>query len=137
MDGLDVLPDGDFLKAWDLNCVEDHFQQKVRDNYSDRHVIYARCAHITEDRDIFIQQGRGLCQGRNLCQRGCPYGGYFNANSTLIPWATRTGNLTLRPYSVVQTIIYDEKLGQAIGVRIMDANTKEVFEYFAKVMSLK
>ncbi len=133
-DGLDTLPDGDFLKPWDLNCVETHFQQSVKQNYSDRHVIYARCAHITEEREIFKQQGRVLCQGRNLCQRGCPFGGYFNANSTVIPWAQRTGNLTLRPHSVVDSIIFDEKENRATGVRIVDANTKETTEYFAKVI---
>ena len=78
-DGLDTLPDGDFLKPWASNCVEDYFKHFIKDNYSDRHVIYARCAHLTESRPIFAQQGRGLCQSRHICQRGCPYGGYFNA----------------------------------------------------------
>lgn len=133
-DGLDTLPDGEFLKAWDLNCVEQHFQSSVKDNFQDRHVIYGRTAHLTEDRPIFQEQGRGLCQNRRLCQRGCPYGGYFNANSTLIPWAQKTGNLTLRPHSVVHSIIFDEKTNKASGVRIVDANTKETTEYFAKVI---
>jgi choline dehydrogenase-like flavoprotein len=132
--GLDVLPDGDFLKPWELNCVEQYFQQVIRDNYDDRHVIYARCAHLTEDRPIFREQGRTLCQGRNICQRGCPYGGYFNANSTLIPWAQKTGNLTLRPHSVVHSIIFDEKTNKATGVRVIDANTKETTEYFARII---
>jgi choline dehydrogenase-like flavoprotein len=133
-DGLDTLPDGEFLKAWDLNCVEQHFQASVKANYQDRHVIYARCAHITEMKDIFRQQGRGICQGRNVCQRGCPFGGYFNANSTLIPWAEKTGNLTLRPDSVVHSIIFDEKTGKASGVRIVDRQTKETTSYFARVI---
>lgn len=135
-DGLDTLPDGDFLKPWELNCVEEYFQQFIRDHYDDRHVIYARCAHITENRPIFQEQGRTLCQGRNICQRGCPYGGYFNANSTLIPWAMKTGNLTLRPHSVVHSIIFDEKTNKATGVRIVDANTKETTEYFARIIFL-
>ncbi len=133
-DGVDTLPDGDFLKAWDLNCVEKHFQKVIGDNYDDRHVIYARCAHLTEMKDIFREQGRVLCQGRNICQRGCPYGGYFSANSTLIPWAQKTGNLTLRPHSVVHSIIHDENTNKAVGVRIVDAQTKETTEYFAKVI---
>lgn len=133
-DGLDVLPDGDFLKPWELNCVEEHFQSVVKEQYRDRHVIYARCAHITENRPIFEQQGRGLCQGRRICQRGCPYGGYFNANSTLIPWAARTGNLTLRPHSVVHSIIFDEQANRATGVRVVDAQTKETTEYFARII---
>ena len=135
-DGLDILPDGDFLKAWDLNCVEEHFQKSVKKNYNKRHVIYARCAHLTESKEIFIKQGRALCQARNICQRGCPFGGYFNANSTLIPWAERTGNLTLRPHSIVHSIIFDKKENKAIGVRVIDANTKETTEYFANVIFL-
>ncbi|MCB0629274.1 MAG: GMC family oxidoreductase [Saprospiraceae bacterium] len=133
-DGLDVLPDGEFLKPWDMTCVEKYFQEFIKDNYPDRHMIYARCAHISEDRPIFREQGRGLCQGRVICQRGCPFGGYFNANSTLIPWAQKTGNLTLRPHSVVHSIIFDDATQKASGVRIVDANTGETTEYFAKVI---
>lgn len=133
-DGLDALPDGDFLKAWDLNCIETHFQDVIKKNYSDRHLIYARCAHLTETKDIHLEQGRGLCQNRNLCERGCPYGGYFNANTTLIPWAKKTGNLTLRPHSVVHSIIYDEQQKKAVGVNVIDAQTKEKLEYFAEVI---
>lgn len=133
-DGLPELPDGDFLKAWELNCVEKHFQESVKANFDKRHVIYARCAHLTENREIFKKQGRVLCQSRVICQRGCPFGGYFNANSTLIPWAERTGNLTLRPHSVVHSIIFDEKENKATGVRVIDANTKEMTEYFSKII---
>jgi len=133
-DGLDILPDGEFLKAWDLNCVEKHFQKKVKENYENRHLIYGRCAHLTELTDEIRKQGRILCQNRDICERGCPYGGYFNANSTLIPAAAKTGNLTLRPHSVVHSIIFDEKENKATGVRIIDAETKEMKEYFAKTV---
>ncbi len=133
-DGLDALPDGEFLPPWELTCVENHFKEIVGEQYKDRHVIYARCAHITKPAPIHIEQGRGQCQARNLCQRGCPFGGYFNANSTTIPWAEKTGNLTLRPHSVVHSIIYDESKGKATGVRVVDANTKQVVEFFAKVI---
>lgn len=133
-DGNDTVPDGEFLKAWDLNCIEKHMQKSLNENYEDRKLIYARCAHITEQKEIFTKQGRGTCQNRDLCQRGCPFGGYFNANSTLIPWAERTGNLSLKPNSVVESIIYDENTQRATGVRVIDAKTKETKEYFAKVI---
>ncbi len=133
-DGLDTLPDGEFLKAWELNCVEKHFQQSLKENFKDRHLIYARCAHLTESNEMFQKQGRALCQSRTICERGCPFGGYFNANSTLIPWAEKTGNLTLRPHSVVHSIIFDDEKNKATGVRIVDANTKEVKDYFAKTI---
>jgi len=133
-DGLDILPDGEFLPPLELSCVENYFKDFVAKNYPDRHVIYARCAHLTEPKPIHLEQGRGQCQNRNLCQRGCPFGGYFNSNSTTIPWAEKTGNMTLRPFSVVDSIIYDEKKGKAIGVRVIDTNTKEQIEYFARVI---
>ena len=135
-DGLDVLPDGEFLPPLELSCVESYFKDFVSKNYPDRHVIYARCAHLTEPKAIHLEQGRGQCQNRNLCQRGCPFGGYFAANSTTIPWAMKTGNMTLRPFSVVQSIVYDEKKEKATGVLVVDANTKEVTEYFARVIFL-
>ena len=134
MDGLDTLPDGAFLKPWESNVVEEYFSQQVKKHYGDRHVIYGRCAHLTESKPIFVKQGRGLCMSRRICQRGCPLGGYFNANSTLIPWALKTGNMTLKPNSVVHSIIYDEKKQKATGVRVLDAHTKESREYFANVI---
>lgn len=135
-DGLDSLPDGEFLPALDLSCVEDHFKNVVAKNYKDRNVIYARCAHLTEPKQIHLDQGRAQCQNRNLCQRGCPFGGYFNANSTTIPWAMRTGNMTLRPFSVVHSIIYDDTKGKATGVKVIDSNTKEEIDYLAPVIFL-
>lgn len=133
-DGLDSLPDGDFLKPWDSNVVEEYFSQQVKKYYKDRHVIYGRCAHLTESRPIFVEQGRGLCVSRQICQRGCPLGGYFNVNSTLIPWALKTGNLTLKSNSVVHSILYDEDQKKAIGVRVIDSNLKTSQDYFAKVV---
>jgi choline dehydrogenase-like flavoprotein len=133
-DGLDSLPDGDFLKPWDSNVVEEYFSQQVKKYYKDRHVIYGRCAHLTESRPIFVEQGRGLCVSRQICQRGCPLGGYFNVNSTLIPWALKTGNLTLKSNSVVHSILYDKDQKKAIGVRVIDSNSKTSQDYFAKVV---
>jgi choline dehydrogenase-like flavoprotein len=133
-DGLDVLPDGEFLPAWDLTCVENHFKEVVSKNYNGRHVIFGRCAHLSQPQEIHKQQGRGQCQARVLCQRGCPFGGYFNANSTTIAWAERTGKMTLRPFSVVHSIIYDEQKEKATGVRVIDANSKQATEYFAPVI---
>lgn len=133
-DGLDVLPDGEFLPAMGLNCMEEHFKESTSKNYDDRHVISGRCAHITENRDIFIQQGRSQCQYRNLCQRGCPFGGYFSSNSSTLPWAMKTGNLTMAHNSVVHSIIYDEEKEKATGVMVIDALTKETKAYYASTI---
>src|SRR5690606_33072055 len=78
--------------------------------------------------------GRGPCQYRNLCHRGCPFGGYFSANASTIPAAEATGNMTLRPHSVVHSIIYDEQKGRAVGVRVIDAQTKEATEFYARII---
>jgi choline dehydrogenase-like flavoprotein len=133
-DGAYNLPDGEFLPAWELNCLEKHIQQSVKQHYQDRQVIIGRCAHLTQPKPIHLQQGRGQCQARHLCYRGCPYGGYFSANSSTLPWAAQTGNMTLRPFSVVHSIIYDEQKGKATGVRVIDTNTKEMMEFYAKII---
>ncbi len=133
-DGLDILPDGEFLPPWEMNAVEKIIQQRIMSNYSDRHVVIGRCAHLTQPKEIHLKQGRGQCQARNLCYRGCPYGAYFSSNSSTLPWAEKTGNLTLRPDSVVHSIIYDDKAGKATGVRVIDRLTKETTEYFARII---
>lgn len=135
-DGLGVLPDGEFLPPLDMNCVENYFSDFVSKNYDGRHVIYGRCAHLTVPQKIHLDQGRAQCQKRNLCQRGCPFGGYFSSNASTLPWAEKTGNLTMISGAVVHSIIYDEKKSSASGVRVIDANTKKATEYFAKVIFL-
>jgi choline dehydrogenase-like flavoprotein len=133
-DGLPQLPDGEFLPALELTCVENYFKDFVAKNYKDRHVIYARCAHLTQPQPIHLEQGRAQCQKRTLCQRGCPFGGYFSSNASTIPWAARTGHLNLRPHSVVHSIIYDDQKGKATGVRVIDAQTKDAIEFFAPII---
>jgi choline dehydrogenase-like flavoprotein len=133
-DGIPQLPDGEFLPALELTAVEKYFQSVVGKNYKDRNVIYGRCAHVTEPQPIHLEQGRAQCQKRNLCQRGCPFGGYFASNSTTIPAAAKTGNLELLPHSVVHSIIYDDSQNTATGVKVIDANTKEEIDFYAKII---
>lgn len=136
-DGLAQLPDGEFLPPHEQSCVEKHFTAEMAKHYKgSRPIIIGRCAHLTKPQPIHLKQGRGQCQHRDLCQRGCPFGGYFSSNSSTIPWAMKTGKLTLRPHSVVHSIIYDEKKGKATGVRVIDANTKEMTEYYARIIFL-
>ncbi len=133
-DGIKNLPDSEVLPPFELNCVEKHIQTKLREQYDDRPVIIGRCAHLTEPQDIHRQQGRAQCQARHLCYRGCPYGAYFSSNSSTLPWAAKTGHLTLQPDSVVHSIIYDEGQGKARGVRVVDTHTKETTEYYARII---
>jgi len=124
---LPQLPDGVFLPPMDLNCVEQHLASEIRK--MDRVLTAARVANLTRG-----WKGRGPCQYRNLCARGCPYGGYFSSNSATIPAAFATGNLSLRPFSVVKELIYDEDSQRVTGVRIVDALTLEEFEFFSRIV---
>jgi choline dehydrogenase-like flavoprotein len=127
--GLPQLPDSYFLPPMELNCVEKHVKSRIEKQFSGRHMIIGRVAHLTEPLN-----GRGKCQYRNRCSRGCPYGAYFSSNAVTLPAANATGNMTIRPYSIVQSIIYDDKKGKATGVRIIDSETNEVIEYSSKII---
>ena len=131
--GLSQLPDGQFLPMMDLNCVEQHFRDQVYENLDGRVVTSGRIAHITGDKEF---EGRTKCQFRNRCSRGCPFGGYFSSNSSTLPAAERTGNLTLRPDSIVTEVIYDPDTKKATGVKVIDHLTKEEFVFKAKVIFL-
>jgi choline dehydrogenase-like flavoprotein len=133
-DGLESMPDGEYLPPFEFNCVEKDLSKKISKHYTDRRMIHGRWAQLTEARDVHIKQGRGRCQARDLCMRGCPFGGYFSSNSSTLPWAASTGNLTVRPYSVVHSVIFDEKKNKATGVRIIDSVSHEVTEYFARII---
>lgn len=127
--GLPQLPDSHFLPPMEFNCVEKHVKSRIEKEFDGRHLIIGRCAHLTVPHN-----GRGQCQNRNRCSRGCPYGAYFSSNSVTLPAANVTGNLTIRPHSIVQSIIYDDAKGKATGVRIIDAETNEAIEYMAKII---
>ncbi|MBU2974440.1 GMC oxidoreductase [Zobellia sp. B3R18] len=131
--GLRQLPDGQFLPMMELNCVEQHFRDKVYENLDGRVVTSGRIAHITGDKEF---EGRTKCQFRNRCSRGCPFGGYFSSNSSTLPAAERTGNLTLRPDSIVTEVIYDPDTKKATGVKVIDRLTKEELVFNAKVIFL-
>lgn len=133
-DGLETLPDCESLPAFEMNCVEKHLQQSIMSNFPGRNVVIGRCAHLTKPNDVHLQQGRGQCMSRTLCERGCPFGAYFSSNSSTLPWAARTGNLTVATNSVVHSIIYDEDKKRATGVRVIDAITREEREYYAKII---
>ncbi len=135
-DGLETLPDSEFLPPWEMNVVEKEMAEQIMDNYEGRHVIIGRCAHLTEPKEIHKAQGRGQCQARNLCYRGCPYGAYFSANASTLPRAEQTGNLTLQSDSVVQSIIYDGEKQKAVGVKVINRLTKEIRYYYSKIIFL-
>lgn len=128
-ENLAHLPDGEFLSPMELNCIEKHLGDSIKKNDEHRLLTIARVANLTRGWD-----SRGVCQYRNLCSRGCPFGGYFSSNSSTIPAAMATGNLTLRPFSVVTEVLYDDQQQRASGVRIVDGLTNEVQEFYSKIV---
>ena len=132
--GLPHLPDSEFLKPMELNCAEDELKNAVAKKFTDRLVTIGRVAHITEGTKPGL--GRNSCQYRNRCRRGCPFGAYFSSNSSTLPAAEATGNMTLRTNALVNEVIYDADSKKATGVRMIDAQTKEVFDFKAKVIFL-
>ncbi len=128
-DGLPHLPDGEFLPPMEMNCLERDVRDRIARAFDGRPMIIGRAANLTQP-----HLGRGSCQYRNRCIRGCPYGAYFSSNSSTLPAAEVTGNLMLRPFSIVTELIYDAERGRARGVRIVDAETGAVIEYYARII---
>jgi glucoside 3-dehydrogenase (cytochrome c) catalytic subunit len=129
-DGLAILPDGDFMPPMELNVVEKDVAKRLKDHYKEaRDMIIGRTANIT-----IPHNDRTNCQYRNKCWLGCPFGAYFSTQSTTLPAAMATGNLTVRPWSIVTKILYDKDTKKAKGVEVLDAETNQTYEYFAKIV---
>ena len=131
-DGIPQLPDGQFLPPMDMNCVEKDVAARIKAHYKGaRLMTIGRTANLT-----VAHKGRTQCQYRNKCWLGCPFGAYFSTQSSTLPAAEATGNLTLRPFSIVKEIIYDKETKKAKGVVVIDAETNKTYEYFAKIVFL-
>ncbi len=130
-EGLPQLPDSHFLPAMEMNCVEKDVAARINEHYKAKRMIIGRTANITEP-----LPGRTNCQYRNKCWLGCPFGAYFSTQSSTLPAAMSTGNLTVRPWSIVTKILYDKDTKKATGVEVLDAETKKTYQYFAKVIFL-
>ena len=133
-EGLKQLPDGKFLKPFPLNCAEQHMREKIKGKFPDRILTPGRIANLTEYNPDVHKGTRGNCQSRDRCWRGCPYGASFCSLSSTLAVAGETGNMTLRPFSIVSEIIYDTSSGKASGVRIIDAENGEVIEFYARII---
>ncbi len=135
-EGLDVLPDSHFMPPMQLNCVEKHVKGEIEKKFAGRKMIIGRTANMTAPQAIHTELGRAACQFRNMCMRGCPFGAYFSTQAATLPAAQRTGNLTLLTDSIVAEVLYDKDKGKATGVRVIDQNTLEHKEYYAKIIFL-
>jgi len=132
--GLPQLPDSEFLKPMDMYCVEKEVRQRIEKNFPGRNMTIGRVANLSEAKEAQLKIGRSACQYRNKCRLGCPYGAYFSTQSCTLPPAAKTGLLTLRPDSVVSEILFDNAKQKATGVRVIDTVTKDVREYYAKII---
>lgn len=131
-EGIPHLPDGQFLPPMDLNCVEKDVAARIKKQYGgSRHLIIGRTANLTAP-----IEGRTQCQFRNRCWEGCPFGGYFSTQSSTLPAALKTGNLSVRPFSIVTKILYDKDTRKAKGVEVLDAETNQTYEYYARIVFL-
>lgn len=135
-DGLPQVPDGEFLPPFDMTMMEKYLKQKIETNFPGRNLIISRTANLTQPTAEHLAVGRGKCQARDMCSRGCPFGAYFSTQSATLPAARKTGRLTLQTNAVVHSIIYDEAKQKATGVRVIDANTKQMTEYYARIIFL-
>jgi choline dehydrogenase-like flavoprotein len=131
-EGLAHLPDGQYLPPMEMNCVEIDVADRIKKHYNNsRHMIIGRAANLTAE-----IPGRTACQFRNRCWEGCPFGGYFSTLSSTLPAAMKTGNLTVRPWSIVTRILYDKDSKKATGVEILDAETNKTYVYDSKIIFL-
>jgi choline dehydrogenase-like flavoprotein len=130
-EGLPQLPDGEFLPPMEMNVLEKHVKRSISNRLGGRVMTIGRAANLTRP-----HLGRGTCQYRNRCIRGCPYGAYFSSNASTLPAAFATGNLTLRPFSVAAEVLYDAGRSRASGVRVVDTVSLEVIDYRARIVFL-
>lgn len=128
-EGYAPLPDSYFMPAMEMNCVEKEVKKGIEANFKNRIMTIGRVANITQPHN-----GRGSCQYRNLCSRGCPFGAYFSTQSTTLPPAMATGKLTMMTDAIVSEVMYDKDKARATGVRIIDANTMATSEYYAHLI---
>jgi choline dehydrogenase-like flavoprotein len=133
-EGLDVLPDSHFLPPMAMFAPEKYMKEQVSKKMGGRPITIGRTAHLTSPQAHHTALGRASCQFRDMCMRGCPYGGYFSTQSATLPAAMKTGRLTLQNDAIVSEIIYDEQKQRAKGVRVINQHTLEVKEYFSKII---
>jgi len=132
LEGLPQLPDGKFLPAFELNCVEKDVAARIKTHFNDRRrLIMGRLANLSQPHNERVN-----CQFRDKCWLGCPYGAYFSTQSATLPVAVKTGNLTVRPFSIVTQVNYDKDAKRATGVTVLDAETNKTYEFKAKVVFL-
>ncbi|MEM1118394.1 MAG: GMC family oxidoreductase [Bacteroidota bacterium] len=129
--GLPQLPDSEFLPPMEMTAVEQHVRRSIAERFDGRVMTIGRSANLTQ-----AHNGRVGCQYRSQCDRGCSYSAYFCSLSSTLPAAQATGNLTIRPHSIVHSLVYDEAADRVTGVRVVDQETTEEMVFNAKLVFL-
>jgi choline dehydrogenase-like flavoprotein len=130
-EGIPQLPDGKFLPPMEMTCVERAVRERIASAFPGRILTIGRNAVLTEPHG-----GRDACHYCGPCHRGCSTGSYFCSQSATLPAAQKTGNLTIRTHSIVHSVIYDEEKDRGVGVRVIDAVTKQPLEFFGQLIFL-
>ena len=129
-EGLEILPDGEFMPGMEMNVAEKDVAAKLKAHYKGtRHMFIGRSANITQ-----AHNNRTNCQYRNRCWRGCPFGAYFSTQSATLPAAKATGNLTVETNKIVHKLIYNKDTKKATGVEVVDATNNKTYTYNSKIV---
>jgi len=135
-EGLTQLPDGKFLPPMEMNCVELEAKKNIENKFPGRKMIIGRCAHLTKPTKEHLELGRGQCQSRDECERGCSFGAYFSSLSATLPAARRTNNLTIFTDSIVHSVEYDKDNRRASGVKVVNSETNKFSRINARIIFL-
>lgn len=129
--GLPQLPDSEFLPPMEMYALEKTIKARLKDKAPDLTLTMGRAAILTQDHN-----GRAACHYCGPCHRGCSTGSYFSSQSSTLPAATATGNLTLKANAVVERLVHDPVSGKISEVIVIDSETMQRHSYSAKVFFL-
>jgi choline dehydrogenase-like flavoprotein len=131
-EGLPQLPDGKFLPPMEMTCAEVVVKNAIAKSFpGERMMTIGRAAVLTKR-----HRGRAACHYCGPCSRGCITRSYFSSLNSTLPAAQATGKVTIRPHSVVHSVIFDSATRKANGVRVIDGQTREPLEFRGRILFL-
>jgi choline dehydrogenase-like flavoprotein len=131
-EGLPHLPDGKFLPPMELNCAEVVVKDAIAKYFpGERLMTIGRTAILTQRHN-----GRAPCHYCGPCARGCITRSYFSSLNSTLPAALTTGKVTVRPHSVVHSLMFDSKTRKVSGVRIIDGQSRDAIEFRGRIVFL-
>ena len=127
-EGLDIVPDGEYLPPLKFRCSEE-IVARASARLGIR-MIPVRKAVLTEPYD-----GRPPCHFCGHCMEGCDVGAIFTVPNSMIPKAEKTGNFTLLANRVAREILVDRE-GRARGVSVVHTTMKHEEEIRARIIAV-